>query len=73
MRIFISIPYLCQAQNINVVGRKRKKFPIHEKVEILDIGAEGKAIAKKDEMVIFVANAIPGDVVDLQITKKRKA
>lgn len=54
------------------MGRKRKKYPVYEKLEILDIAAEGKAIAKKDKMVIFVSNAIPGDVVDLQVTKKRK-
>lgn len=54
------------------MGRKKKKYPVYEKVEILDIAAEGKAIAKKDDMVIFVSNAIPGDVVDLQVTKKRK-
>jgi 23S rRNA (uracil1939-C5)-methyltransferase len=54
------------------VGGKRGKYPIYEKIEVLDIGAEGKAIARKDEMVIFVTNAIPGDVVDLQITKKRR-
>lgn len=41
-------------------------------MEILDIAAEGKAIAKKEELVIFVSNAIPGDVVDLQVTKKRR-
>jgi len=57
---------------LNPLGRKRKKYPVYEKVEILDIAAGGKAIAKKDEMVIFVSNAIPGDVVDLQVTKKRK-
>ncbi len=54
------------------MGRRRKKYPVYEKVQILDIAAEGKAIAKKDDMVIFVSNAIPGDVADLQITKKRK-
>jgi len=54
------------------VGRKRKKYPIYEKVNILDIGAGGKAIARNNDMVIFVTNAIPGDVVDLQVTKKMR-
>ena len=53
------------------MGRKRKK-PFYEKVLITDIGAEGKAIAKVGEMVVFTKFAIPGDVVDLQVTKKRK-
>ena len=39
---------------------------------ITDIGAEGKAIARVEGMVIFTTHVIPGDVVDLQITKKRK-
>jgi len=53
------------------VGRKRKK-PFYEDVTISDIGAEGKALAKVGDMVVFTRLAIPGDVVDLQVTKKRK-
>lgn len=50
----------------------RRKKPFFEKAEILDYGAEGKAIAKIDEKVVFVKLAAPGDIVDLQVTKKRK-
>lgn len=53
------------------VARKRKK-PFYEKVRIEDIGAEGKALARVGDMVIFTKLAIPGDVVDLQVTRKRK-
>jgi len=53
------------------VARNRKK-PFYENVKISDIGAEGKAIAKVGDMVVFTKLAIPGDVVDLQVTKKRK-
>ncbi len=53
------------------VARNRKK-PFYENVKIEDIGAEGKAVAKVGEMVVFTKMAIPGDVVDLQVTKKRK-
>ncbi len=42
-----------------------------ERVEITDIAAEGKAIAKVDDRVIFVPYVVPGDVVDLQIKKKK--
>ncbi len=49
----------------------RKKLPYFENVEITDIGAEGKAIAKINEMVCFVNMAIPGDIVDLQVTRKK--
>ena len=51
---------------------KRNKYPRYDKLEIIDIAAEGKAIAKKDDLVIFVTNAIPGDVVDVQINKRKK-
>lgn len=54
------------------MGRSRKNKPFYENVLITDIGAEGKAIARVEGMVIFTTHVIPGDVVDLQITKKRK-
>lgn len=53
------------------MARKKKK-PLYEGVTIEDIGAEGKAIARVGDMVVFTKYAIPGDVVDLQVTKKRK-
>ncbi len=53
------------------MARNRKK-PFYEDIKIEDIGAEGKAIARVGEMIVFTKMAIPGDVVDLQVTKKRK-
>ena len=50
----------------------KKPLPLLRGIDITDIAAEGKAIAKVDEMVVFVPFAVPGDVVDLQITKKRR-
>lgn len=44
-----------------------------EKVLISDVGAEGKALAKLDNKVVFVTGAIPGDVVDIQVKRKRKS
>lgn len=55
------------------MGRRRKALPQFENVEITDIGAEGKAIAKIDQKVIFITQVIPGDIVDVQVTKKRKS
>lgn len=52
--------------------RNKNVKQIYSKVKIIDIGAEGKAIAKVDDIVVFVPHAIPGDVVDVQLTKKRK-
>ena len=47
-------------------------MPLLEKVRITDIGAEGNAIARIDNQVVFVPMLIPGDVVDIRIRKKRK-
>jgi 23S rRNA (uracil1939-C5)-methyltransferase len=53
------------------VGRK-KELPLLEKVRITDIGAEGNALARVDNQVVFVPMLIPGDVVDIKVKKKRK-
>lgn len=45
---------------------------IFEKVEIIDAGAEGMAIGKINDKVVFVPFVVPGDVVDVQITRKKK-
>ena len=52
--------------------RKKKVLPVFENVAITDLAAEGKAIAKINDVVVFIPYAVPGDVVDLQITKKKK-
>ena len=49
----------------------KKKLPILENVEIVDAGAEGQSIARVNEMVVFVSGAVPGDVVDVQLTRKK--
>ena len=53
------------------MARKRKELPLLEKITITDVAAEGKAIAKVDDLVIFVPYVVPGDVVDLQIRRKK--
>lgn len=53
------------------MARKKKTLPLIENVEIIDIAAEGKAIAKIDDLVVFVPFAVPGDVVNLQLTRKK--
>ncbi len=55
------------------MARKRNRKPFLENVTIEKLAAEGKAIAKIDDKVLFVTNVIPGDVVDVQVTKKRKS
>jgi 23S rRNA (uracil1939-C5)-methyltransferase len=52
--------------------RRRKELPFLEKVRITDIAAEGNSLARVDNMVVFVPMLIPGDVVDIQVVRKRK-
>ncbi len=54
------------------MGRGNKPLPLYEGVEIIDIGAEGKAVARVEGVVVFTTGVIPGDIVDLQVTKKRE-
>lgn len=53
------------------MGRKKKTLPLLENITITGVAAEGKAIAKVDDLVIFVPYVVPGDVVDLQIRRKK--
>lgn len=53
------------------MSRKKKPLPLLENITITDIAAEGKSIARVDDLVIFVPFAVPGDVVDLQVKKKK--
>ena len=61
------IPYFCAM-------RRKDTRQVFENVEVLDAGAKGKTIGKApDGRVIFLSNAVPGDIVNVQTTKKRKA
>lgn len=53
------------------MSRKKKPLPILEGVTISDVAAEGKSLARVNDMVVFVPFAVPGDVVDLQVRKKK--
>ena len=56
------------------MGKKRTEKIVFENVEVLDAGAKGVSVAKApDGKVIFLPNVVPGDVVDIQTLKKRKA
>ncbi len=52
------------------MGRK-KKLPLLEKVAIENMGAGGRSVARVDQVVVFVKEAVPGDVADLQVTRKK--
>jgi 23S rRNA (uracil1939-C5)-methyltransferase len=53
------------------MSKRKKQLPLLESVVITDVAAEGKAIAKVDGMAVFVPNVVPGDVVDVQLTRKK--
>lgn len=53
------------------MSRKKKPFPILENVTITDVAAEGKSMARVNDLVVFVPFTVPGDIVDLQIKKKK--
>lgn len=55
------------------MARKRKPLPLIENLTITDVAAEGNALGRHDEMVVFVPFAAPGDVVDVQLEKKRSS
>ena len=53
------------------MARKKKPLPLLENITITDYAAEGKSLARVDEMVVFVPWAVPGDVCDLQVRRKK--
>lgn len=53
------------------MGRKKKELPLLEKVLITDVAAEGKALARVNDLVVFVPYVVPGDIVDLQVKRKK--
>jgi 23S rRNA (uracil1939-C5)-methyltransferase len=66
------LEYLCRLKIPEKMARKRRPLPLIENLEILDAGAEGKAVARTEERVVFVPFAAPGDVVDVQVYKKKR-
>lgn len=53
------------------MARKKKELPLFEKVKITGVAAEGKAVARVDDLVVFVPYAVPGDVADLKVRRKK--
>lgn len=54
------------------MARTRKQLPILEEVTITDVAAEGKSIARVNDMVVFIPYGAPGDVVNVKLDKKKK-
>lgn len=54
------------------MAQRKSKYPRIENLAITDVAAEGKSLGRVDDMVVFVPNTIPGDVVNIQINNKRR-
>lgn len=54
------------------MGKAANKKKTLEGLEVSDVAAKGKAIARHDGMVVFIRDAVPGDVVDVRVTKRKK-
>ncbi|GHT29848.1 23S rRNA (uracil-5-)-methyltransferase RumA [Bacteroidia bacterium] len=59
--------------NVKKLVRNKKQLPVLEQVEISGVAAEGNALARVNDMVVFVPFAAPGDVVDIQLTRKKNS
>ncbi len=53
------------------MARKRKELPLLEGVEITGVAAEGNAIARVDDLVVFIPYGAPGDVADVKLDRKK--
>ena len=60
-------------QKLCKMGRRKGLLPLLENVKIMDAGSEGKAVARVDDRVVFVPFAAPGDLVDVQVYKKKRS
>lgn len=52
---------------------RNKNLPLYENVEITAVAAEGKSLARINDKVVFVPYVVPGDVVDIQIKRKKNS
>jgi 23S rRNA (uracil1939-C5)-methyltransferase len=54
-------------------SNRKQPLPMLEKLEIIDAGAEGKAVARVENRVVFIPFGVPGDIVDVQVTGRKKS
>ncbi|GAB2531769.1 23S rRNA (uracil(1939)-C(5))-methyltransferase RlmD [Rufibacter soli] len=52
--------------------KKKHKFENIAQLRVEEMAAEGKCIARHENLVVFISDVAPGDVVDVRVTKKRK-
>ena len=66
-KVFVSL----QKEKQSNMARNKKPLPILEHIAITGFAAEGKSVARVNDMVVFVPWAVPGDVCDLQVRRKK--
>ena len=49
----------------------KKVLPILENISVIDASSDGQAVGRMDDVVVFIKDAVPGDVVDVQVTRKK--
>ncbi len=49
----------------------KKVLPILENITVIDASSDGQSVGRLDDVVVFIKDAIPGDVVDVQVTRKK--
>lgn len=52
--------------------KQNSPYRFFEEVSIIDIAEEGKGVGKADDLVLFVDKAVPGDIVDVEVYRKKK-
>ena len=68
-----SFYYLCIISECsNQMPKKNKAQEIIENVEVIDVADDGRAVGKVSDLVVFISHAVPGDVTDVRVTRKRK-
>ena len=68
-----TLQFITNLSKTEIMARSKKPLPLLKDITITDVAAEGKAIAKVDDRVIFVPFVAPGDVADLQLTRKKNS
>jgi len=61
------------AANYNIMRRKKREMQLFERVRIIDAGAEGNAVGRVEDKVVFVPFVVPGDLVDVRAFKNKKS
>lgn len=54
------------------MAKRKKDLPLINNVEITDVAAEGNALARINDMVVFIPYGAPGDIADIKIDRKKK-